>query len=368
MKTVNQKIADEQVRHRLYVHRYSNKLAAEARSRMMLARLDIAMQVQKALELGPANQMAFSQTHLVPMIRSMNSQVMDLYEAVMKESIKALAGFAAVEATWQTSLLTSTIPEVVQQFFPVLKMTSSQIISAATERPMQGMLLKQWAKKQGESALASIASQIQQGYSMGETHDQIVRRVTGTKANEYKDGLMNRLSNDAGNVVKTAVGHYQATATELMGEANKDIIKCQQWLSTLDNHTSTMCQVRDHLLYTMDKQPKPIKHAVPWGAGPGKLHFCCRSTRTFVVKSWQELGMDAGELDAGTRASMNGQVPADMNFTQWVARQDAKTLYDLYGFQRGQLILDGKVKPAEMFTDKGEFLTLKQLEERGLIR
>lgn len=364
-KTVNQKLADEAVRRRLYVHRFATRMANDARARMLRARLDLALQVQKALELGPPNPAAFDQTYLVKMIRSMNQGVMSIYESVMEDATKSLAAYAAVEAAAQTDMFVSLIPEAIQAFFPVTKLTASQVITIATDRPFQGVLLKDWAKKQTESALAAIASQIQQGYSLGESHDQIVRRVTGTKESP---GLMSRLSSDAGNVVKTAVGHYQATATEEMGEANRDLIKAQEWLSTLDNRTSPMCQVRDKKKYTMDKQPKPIGHSIPWGLGPGKLHFCCRSTRTFVIKSWQELGIDAGELDAGTRASMNGQVAADMTFSQWVERQDAKTLYDLYGPQRGQLILDGKLKPGEMFNDKGEYLTLDQLSKKGIIR
>lgn len=364
-KTVNQRLADEAVKRRLYVHRFANKLAQDARARILKARLALAMNVQQALEIGPPSPAAFNQTHLVKMIRSMTDQVMDLYEAVTSDAQKSLAAYTAVEVAAQNSMFTSLIPEAIQQFFPITKLTTSQVVSAALERPFQGALLKNWAEKQAQSAMGAIASQIQTGYTLGESHDQIVKRVTGTRDDP---GLLNRLANDAGNVVKTAVGHYQATATELMGEANKDILKAQEWLSTLDSHTSTLCQVRDKKLYTLDKNPKPIKHAIPWGAGPGKLHFCCRSTRTFVTKSWQELGIDSGEMDAGTRASMNGQVAADMSFTQWVARQEPHVVYDLYGPQRGQLILDGKLKPDDMFNDKGEFLTLDQLAQKGMIK
>lgn len=70
--------------------------------------------------------------------------------------------------------------------------------------------------------------------------------------------------------------------------------------------------------YTLEG--KPIGHKVPHKQVPGKIHWGCRSTETFILKSWKELGIDIDidEMDAGTRASMDGQVPVGTIFIEWI--------------------------------------------------
>ncbi|MBN0517201.1 hypothetical protein JTM39_37155, partial [Pseudomonas aeruginosa] len=86
---------------------------------------------------------------------------------------------------------------------------------------------------------------------------------------------------NAASIAKTAVGHLASTARQSFASANDDILKGKQWLSTLDNQTSKDCRIRDRLKYTLDN--KPIGHKVPYLQGPGKIHFCCRSTETYIL-------------------------------------------------------------------------------------
>jgi len=55
-------------------------------------------------------------------------------------------------------------------------------------------------------------------------------------------------------------------------EGNEDIIKSLQWVSTIDLRTTVLCAVRDGLTYTVDTH-EPIGHDIPWGGGPGNLHW-----------------------------------------------------------------------------------------------
>lgn len=92
---------------------------------------------------------------------------------------------------------------------------------------------------------------------------------------------------------------------------------------------------------------------MPYGAGPGRLHFNCRSTSTFVFKSWEELGIPGVKIKGASRASMNGQVPIYMDYSSWVERQPMSTLTQVFGVERAQLIRDGKISPPDLFNDKG---------------
>jgi hypothetical protein len=119
--------------------------------------------------------------------------------------------------------------------------------------------------------------------------------------------------------------------------------------------------IRDRRKYTLEN--KPMGHKVPYLQGPGRIHFCCRSTETLVVKSWRQLGIEADEMDAGTRASMDGQVPAGITYNDWLLSQSFTRQVQVLGETRARLIRDGGMRPNEFYTDKGEWLTLEQLRE-----
>lgn len=166
---------------------------------------------------------------------------------------------------------------------------------------------------------------------------------------------------NAASIAKTAVNHLAATARNSFTSANSDIVKGKQWLSTLDNKTSHDCIIRDLLRYTLDN--KPVGHKVPYLQGPGKIHFCCRSTETLILKSWRELGIDIDEMDEGTRASMDGQVPGKTSYLEWLARQSAQRQDQVLGAERGRLFRAGEIDLADMFTDKGEWISLERLKQ-----
>ncbi len=167
---------------------------------------------------------------------------------------------------------------------------------------------------------------------------------------------------NAASIAKTAVGHLASTARQSFASANDDILKGKQWLSTLDNRTSKDCRIRDRLKYTLDN--KPIGHKVPYLQGPGKIHFCCRSTETYILKSSEELGIKVGEIKDSSRASMDGQVPADTNYQDWFSRQSFTRQAEIVGETRARLIRDGGMSPDEFYNDRGEWLTLDQLRSR----
>ena len=102
---------------------------------------------------------------------------------------------------------------------------------------------------------------------------------------------------------------------------------------------------------------------VPWLQGPGRIHMRCRSTSTPVTKSWRELGIPVDEMSPGERASMDGQVPADQTFGQWLRKQSASRQDEVLGPVRGAMFRAGA--PLDSFYDaRGRYLTLDELRQR----
>lgn len=121
------------------------------------------------------------------------------------------------------------------------------------------------------------------------------------------------------------------------------------------------CRARDGKLYTL--KHVPIKHNLQWLGGPGNAHWNCRSSKTALVKSWQELGFDISEMPASDRASMDGGVPADTTYGQWLKGKPASFQDDVLGNAKGKLFRSGL--DIERFSNnKGKSYTLNQLRER----
>jgi hypothetical protein len=92
----------------------------------------------------------------------------------------------------------------------------------------------------------------------------------------------------------------------------------------------------------------------------------CRCVRIPVVKSWEELGIKGPKLPAGTRASMDGQVPADLTFDQWLKKQTPDRVADVLGSKAAaKAYLAGEVPLSAFSTSMGSVLSWKQVLQRG---
>lgn len=359
MRTINNRLLDESIAHSLFVSRYSTGVARRMVNVLNQADAELSSQLLVALEEVEPQSFTFRRLDsLLSSVRDINHQVYrHLYDALTGE----LRDFVEYESDFYFSLFDSLLPELVKHRFPLIGLTDQQVYASAMARPFQGRLLKEWAGKLETDRMQRISNAVSQGYLQGETTEQIYRRVRGTKKLNYQDSVLQTGRANATSVIKTAVNHLAAVARTKFAKSNSDVIDYKQWLSTLDNKTSATCIIRDRLCYTLDD--KPIDHKIPYGAGPGRIHFCCRSVETLVVKSWRALGIDVDEMPAGTRASMDGQLPAETNYREWLQRQSYQRQVEVLGETRARLMRDGGMQASEFFSDKGEWLSLQQLRE-----
>ncbi|MGY3265809.1 phage minor head protein [Lysobacter sp. HA35] len=359
--SVNAALLDETVDHAVDLHRYSTHVVQ--RMVAVLNRTDAALVVQLSEALLRLDRESFTVERLdalLDSVRALNLQAYDALEAALQDELRSYAGY---EADYQRIALRRAIPSAIQLRFPVAGVSAEQVYAAALSRPFQGRLLRDWTKGLEAGRLDAVRNAVRAGYVEGQTTSQIVQRIRGTKALRFADGVLERSRRDVATVVQTALGHTAQTARQAMVDANADLVKAVKWTATLDSRTSPMCRVRDGLQYTPDDH-KPIGHKIPWLGGPGRLHFNCRSVSVPVLKSWRELGFEVDDLPAGTRASMDGQVPAELSYGQWLARQSAARQDEILGPERGKLLRAGKVSVDRFHDDRGRWLSLAQLRER----
>lgn len=357
--SANEELSDAATSHAVDLAGYSNGVVR--RIIALLNRTDARLfyELTNALE----NMGTFSVQRLESLLISVRQLNAQAYQAVGEELTAEMRKLVEYEAGYQLSLFQSVIPAQVVASVGVAAVQVELVYAAAMARPFQGRLLREWSESIEAGRMTRIRDTVRQGFIEQQTIDQIVRKVRGTKARGYSDGIIEIDRRGAEAVVRTAISHTAGFTRDRFYEANGDIIKAVVWVSTLDARTSSECRVRDGLKYGPIDH-KPIGHSVPWLGGPGRLHWNCRSSSAPVTKSWRELGIDLDEMDAGTRASMDGQVPAEQTYNQWLAKQSASRQDEVLGPTRGKLFRQGGLPMDRFYNDKGVFLDLPQLRER----
>lgn len=359
METVNERLSDEAIAHMLFVSRYSTGVAKKMIKILNQSDAELSAKLFAALDdMEPDNFTVRRLESLLGDVRKVNEIAT---KSMLDGLLSELKDFSKHESGYQMDLFSSLLPAEVLERFPLAGISFEQVYAAAMSKPFQGRLLKDWASNLESDRLKRITSAVSLGYLQGETVEMIIRRVRGTKAADYKDGALQVSRANAASIIKTAVSHTAASAREKFAKNNSDIIDAKQWSSALDTKTSAPCRIRDRLAYSLKN--KPLGHKVPYLQGPGRIHWNCRSGEILITKSWKELGFKKGELSGATRASMDGQLPAETSYGEWLQRQSAYRQTQVLGPVRYQLIKNGGMSYDSFYSDNGEWLTLEQLRE-----
>jgi len=361
--SVNELLLNSSINHSHDLENYKNHVVAKNVALLNRTDDDLFAQLARALEKLDPDQFTVQRLEkLLDSVKELNAQA---YQQIGKELTDELKDFTSYELGYQKQLFESVIPAQVLADVRIVGVAANQVYAAAMARPFQGRLLKEWGKSLETTRMIRIRDEIRMGYIENQTVSQIVKRIRGTKANGYKDGVIEIDRRHAESVVRTAVSHTAAYAKEQLYKANKDILKCEVWTATLDNRTTKeICVPRDGKKYEIGTH-KPIGHNYTWMGGAGAAHWNCRSVMVPVTKSWKELsGVDIGEFSPQTRASMSGQVPAEMTYSQWFAKQSAARQDEILGPTRAKLYRDGGLELEAFSNNRGVLYDLPTLKQR----
>lgn len=361
MATANEKLQTAAISHQVDLQHYSNSEVRKIIALLNKADASLMVRLQDALDrLGPDSFTAKHIDSVLANVRELNRQAFGEAAGTLTVDMEELAQY---ELSYQDQLFTAVVPATVLQLKPLASVTMQQVRDVAFKRPFQGRLLSEWMSSLEAGRASQIRDAIRVGMVEGLTVSQMVQRIRGTRAEGYADGLLNRSRQEIEAVVRTAIGHVSNSARDAFYDANEDIIESQDWLSTLDGRTSPPCRLRDGLRYKPGNHA-PIGHSVPWLSGPGRLHWQCRSTSVPRLKLWSELGIDPKDMPPATRASMDGSVPAETTYSEWLKGQSTTRQDEILGKDKGALFRTGKLPLDRFYNDKGKVLTLEQLKAK----
>lgn len=378
--TAQEEVWDAVLRLHIYELQHASHISAEVTKLLDSAYADIEAKILQKLNAFKPPMSSQDYDRLKALKAAIESLRADSWDKALQLMIESANNLALKEPDFLSSLIENALPVEVTTLLP----TANMLKSIVTSRPFQGKLLKEWAAQMKKNDIDRIGHAIQVGMVQGETTPQIVRRVLGTKAANYADGIVQMTRNDVDAVVKTAISHVAAEARKEFYSQNLSIIPEEQFVATLDSRTTPFCRADDGKFYKVGTGPQP------------PLHFRCRSLRIprfdlaflserpakpitekqllreFADKQGFEKlnkrsslphGMK-GKYDAFKRKRLRelvGPVPATETYQSWLTKQSTAFQDDVLGKARAQLFREGGLTLDKFVDVSGGQLTLADL-------
>lgn len=241
------------------------------------------------------------------------------------------------------------------------ELSPEQVRILLSESAINGAVLLTWWRRQSRSLQDNIMDQIRISMENGESVQRATTRLVGGTVNGTPvTGVMRTSRRNAETLVRTALNDIVTRARLQTLQANTDVVKAIQQISTLDGRTSDICIAYSEKVWDVETL-EPIGHNLQFNGGPPR-HFNCRSSLVPVLKSFRELGVDIDDVPAGTRATMDGQVPEELTFDAWLKSKPKSFQNSLLGPGRADLWRRGKITLSQLVDFRGNPLTLEQLE------
>lgn len=346
---VNDDLRDEAIRH---AHALMRFRAGEVKRIVGMLNRDVFPELIAELNgrLARIDARGYDQgiestRRLRDMIEALQTIVAEGSKMARKALTADMQQLAGVEARFQASAVERFVPAELDLSFRLP--AAATLRSIVTSRPFAGELLSEHFDRLTAASQGRIRRALNVGLTAGETHEQITARIVGTRPLAYRDGALEADRRNVTALVRTATNHVSTSARRETYRANEGLVKGWQFVATLDTRTTPECQALDGTVYNVGEGPEPPRH------------HGCRSTTVPVLKSWQELGINAKDLSPGTRASMNGEVPADTTYGEWIRRQSAEVQDEALGPARAALLRDG-ASVEDFVDDQGRLLTLDE--------
>jgi SPP1 gp7 family putative phage head morphogenesis protein len=342
MANLNEALFHAGVQHQIYLQRYATQTVRDMLELLNQSEIEITN------ALISADLTEFSQKRLRAMLAEIRAISSDAYQVLQKRLSGTLIDTARYEADFNANLIESLAPVEITLVRPSLDTLSALL----TSKPMQGRFIADELKELDAGRIKQIEQALRMGIIEGETNADIMRRIRGTKAQQYKDGILQRSRDDVERLVRTSITHITARARDELYQENQSVVKAWRFTATLDRRTTVICASLDGQVFDLGSGPMPPRH------------YNCRSSSTPILRSWEELGISAKEASPSTRASMDGQVPDSLTYQEWLKKQSAEVQDDVLGKTKGQLFRDGGLTLDRFVDFKGDIYTLAQLKAR----
>ena len=360
-----QQLADILTRHDIDLLRVDAALRKKIVSMMNGLREDVIKKIAK-VNPGKAATLSRKNATLRQLIQSTDPSVTKAYKAIASTVDGELKDLTKLEQ----QVMAKSINRVANVELLSPRVNKNVMEALVGKTLVEGKIVSKWWQAETAAFKDVFARQMREGVLNGETVDDLVRRVRGTRAGRFKDGIMALSTNRAKTLVRSSVLAVANQARMTTFQQNSDVIKGVQWLSTLDARTSNVCKALDGQSWTLGGE-RMKGTSIQW-RGPPPAHFNCRSTLVPITRSWAELNRNPRiqkKLDGipprsrkDTRAAMDGRpAKATEDYEAWLRKQDVEMQKDVLGPARHKLWKDGKISFTDLIDQQHRPRTVAEL-------
>ena len=343
MASFNEQFHDLIIVRQLLLNRVGNHLADKTEKAYLQVIKDIVSKIKQHEHINPAKLKSILKDISKIINPNLDFMSKDLTELANKEALfiqnkaNAIADYA----------IFATVPPK-----SVINAIYNTSLMAGGDR---AYTIIDWYNGIDKSLLNKVDGSIKIGMMQGETGYEIAKRI-------QQHGI--KTVRDAKAIALTSVSHIAHNAREAVYDANSEVIKGWKSHATLDNRTSFICANYDGAMYDFKTHKGINDKGKQFKYFPPPRHPNCRSVHIIITKSYKELGLDIEEISTKTRSSMDGAVPSDMTFNDWIKTKSDKQIKRYLGKGRYELYKDKKITLSDLVNQKGRVLRFDELDSK----
>lgn len=297
--------------------------------------LPFLRQIDEALRLrlSTGELTTYSRVRLEKLLGAVDENVRGIVRKFEGDFTKELKALATAESKFEAASLTE---QVQNKLFEATIPAPKQVWASALANPLSvrgvagGQLLDGFIRHWGDAQVDSMVNRIRRGVFEGETNGSILRGIRGTVGGGFREGILGQTYRQSQAMVRTSVQHISHQARLATLQANDDLVKGYQWVSTLDNRTSEICQALSGEVFKLNEGPVP------------PAHINCRSTIVPVLDERFDF------LKKGrTQSSQFGPVNQNETYFSWIKQQPASFQDQVLGPVKAKLLRDGGLSVEE---------------------
>jgi len=388
-------ILDLLVRHRIFLTRLSAEQGVRIGVILNRNNRDHVAMIREQLEdLVEMNKFTSQQVNALGKLESDLADALDTdYADAQAWYVKELDELVTHEIAASEKIVKSALTLDLAKTTSLPTQTALNRLTATT--PYNGYPIGNWFKGMESSEINQVMARVRSGIANGDTIQDMIRGIRGTRESGYTDGIMKGYTTrQAETLARTVTNGVSNAAQQEYYKANESLISHEVYTATLDGRTSTICASLDGTRHKVGEGPVP------------PLHPNCRSVRVPVTKSMAEEGLIGDRpyvRDADTRRERNirfraeahkeagdekwkamsvrqrdsairkqriewskanvGQVSAKTSYETWLNRQPAWFQKEVLGKTRYELFSKGDLKLSSFIDHNNQRYTLEQLRK-----
>lgn len=290
----------------------------------------------------------YNKARTAALLKEARSTIENYYGQAQMKLFDTLEPLPELVVRQTVKALNTKLPADISASLP----PESMVKSIVSDALVTGTTISEWWSKQATDVTFRYSAAVRQGLIVGETNQQIVKRVVQ---------VMDIARRNAVGLVQTSVATVANNARQATFESNEDLIKGYRWISALDANVCELCIARADKEWTFKSEP--INHGIPFSTPP--IHFNDRCILTAVTKTFAELGVKGvKEPKVGERASVDGPISGKTTFDDFLKRKGEGWQDDVLGKGRADLWRSGKITLEQLIGGTGRPLTINELKNK----